>query len=219
MTTVPTPSAASAVAAGMRSLLARRSAELEAGAAAVGWKVGFNAKGLQEHFGVDGPVVGYLTDSTVRPAGEVISLQGWQRPALEVEVAIRVGEDGGVAALAPALELVDLLVGVNELELILAGNVFHRGVVFGPEIAGADVRSLVVAVKGEPERLRADGQLTEAPEVTVQVVRSFLAAHGATLAPGDRIIAGSLIAPLPIEPGDELDVEFGTLGRLSARFS
>jgi uncharacterized SAM-dependent methyltransferase len=48
---------------------------------------------------------------------------------------------------------------------------------------------------------------------------SFLAAHGGTLAPGDRIIAGSLIAPLPIEPGDQLEVEFGTLGRLTARFS
>jgi 2-keto-4-pentenoate hydratase len=202
----------------MRSLLARRAAELEAGAESVGWKIGFNAKGLQEHFGLDGPVVGYLTDTTVCPAGEAVSLRGWQRPALEVEVAIRVGEDGGVAALAPALELVDL-VPMNELEPILAANIFHRGVVFGPEIPGADVRSLAVTVTGGSERLQADGQLTEAPEVTVAVVRSFLAAHGGTLAPGDRIIAGALIAPLPIEPGDQLEVEFGTLGRLTARFS
>ena len=218
VTTGPTPCAPDAVRTGMRSLLTRRSAELEAGAESVGWKIGFNAKGLQQHFGLDGPVVGYLTDATVRPPGEVISLRGWHRPALEVEVAIRVGEDGGVAALAPALELVDLL-PVDQLEQILAGNIFHRGVVFGPEIPGADVRSLAVAVRGGSGRLDADGRLTEDPEVTIGVVRSFLAAHGATLAAGDRIIAGSLIAPLPMERGDQLEVEFGPLGRLDARFS
>jgi 2-oxo-hept-3-ene-1,7-dioate hydratase len=203
----------------MRALLARRSAELEAGAEAVGWKIGFNAKALQEHFGLDGPVVGYLTGATVLEADETISLRGWHRPALEVEVAIRVGAGGEIAALAPALELVDLLVPVNGLEPILANNIFHRGVVFGPEIAGADVSGLSVTVSGASERLHADGQLSEAPEDTVAVVRTFLAAHGAALRPGDRIIAGSMITPLPIESGDEIEVAFGSLGRLHARFS
>jgi 2-keto-4-pentenoate hydratase len=202
----------------MRALLARRAAELDAGAEAVGWKVGFNAKGIQEHFGLGGPVVGYLTDSTVNPAGDAISVQGWQRPALEVEVAIRVGANGEVAALAPALELVDLLVPATTLELILTNNIFHKGVVFGPESTGADVRDLAVTVRGGSERLEAAGHLTEAPEETVSLVRAFLAAHGATLEPGDRIIAGSLIAPLPIEPGDTVEVGFGILGGLTARF-
>jgi len=219
VTTTPPPPVATAVSAGMRALLARRAAELDAGAEAVGWKIGFNAKGIQEHFGLDGPVVGYLTDSTLRPAGDAISLQGWQRPALEVEVAIRVGANGDVAALAPALELVDLRVPADTLELILANNIFHQGVVFGPESTGADVRDLVVTVTGGSERLEAVGHLTEPPAETVAVVRTFLAAHGATLEPGDRIIAGSLIAPLPIEPGDEVEVGFGILGRLTARFS
>jgi 2-oxo-3-hexenedioate decarboxylase len=208
----------------MRALLARRSAELEAGAVAVGWKIGFNAKGIQEHFGLDGPVVGYLTDSTVLDANNTISLRGWHRPALEVEVAIRVGADGEVAALAPALELVDLLVPLNSLEPILADNIFHRGVVFGPEIAGLqiagpEVGNLAVSVRGGSERLHADGELSEAPEATIGVVRAFLAAHGAALLPGDRIIAGSMITPLPIESGDEIEVTFGSLGRLTARFN
>jgi 2-oxo-hept-3-ene-1,7-dioate hydratase len=213
-----------AVAAGMRALLARRAAELEAGAEAIGWKIGFNARAVQESFGLEGPVVGYLTDSTARAPGDVIVLKGWHQPALEVEVAIRVGADGGVAALAPALELVDLDLPAGGLEGILAANVFHRGVVFGPETAGADVGDLAVSVvragigddRGPP---LATGRLSEDPETTVEVVRAFLAAHGATLAPGDRIIAGSLIAPLAIAPGDALEVAFGVLGALPARFS
>jgi 2-keto-4-pentenoate hydratase len=208
----------------MRSLLARRTEALEGGATAVGWKIGLNAKGLQDHFGISGPVVGYLTDRTVLAAGQAIHIGDWLRPALEVEMAIRVGPDGGVAALAPALELVDLDRPFDRIEPILAQNIFHRGVVFGPEIswsdlASSDLASLEVRVEGGDERLRADGRLAEAPEVTVEVVRSFLAAHGETLAPGDRIIAGSLIAPLTVEPGDAVDVAFGPLGALAARFS
>ena len=35
---------------------------------------------------------------------------------------------------------------------------------------------------------------------------------------GERIIAGSLIAPMDIAPGDRLDVSFGVLGSLSVAF-
>ena len=60
--------------------------------------------------------------------------------------------------------------------------------------------------------VRATGALSEPPSVTVEVVRNFLEAHGATLSAGDRIIAGSIITPLPIAPGEEVTVTFGPLG-------
>jgi 2-keto-4-pentenoate hydratase len=205
------------VEAGMRALLARRSAELEQGAAPVGWKIGFNTPAIQAHFGISGAVVGYLTDTTVIDAGDPIDLSGWQRPALEVEVAIRVGDNGGVGALGPALELVDLDLPFDRLEPILAGNVFHRGVVFGPESVAPDLHELAVAVVKDGEQV-ADGLLRERPEATIGVVRAFLGAHGARLRPGERIIAGSLIAPMDIAPGDRLDVSFGVLGSLSIAF-
>jgi 2-oxo-3-hexenedioate decarboxylase len=215
---VPNPPPPVAVANGMRSLLARRTETLEGGATAVGWKIGFNTKGIQDHFGISGPVVGFLTDRTLLTAGEDIRISEWLRPALEVEVAIRVGPDGGVAALAPALELVDLDQPFDRIEPILAQNIFHRGVVFGPERVGVAVDDLAVRVTMDGAEVAA-GLLLEEPGVTVEVVRSFLQAHGATLAPGDRIIAGSLIAPLNLEPGDTVDVAFGPLGALAARFS
>jgi 2-keto-4-pentenoate hydratase len=205
------------VEAGMRALLARRSAELDGGAAPVGWKIGFNTPAIQAHFGISGAVVGYLTDTTVIDAGDPIDLSGWQRPALEVEVAIRVGDNGAVGALGPALELVDLNLPFDRLEPILAANVFHRGVVFGPESEAPDLRELAVAVVRDGEQI-ADGRLGERPEATIGVVRSFLDAHGARLRPGERIIAGSLIAPMDIAPGDRLDVSFGALGSLSVAF-
>jgi 2-keto-4-pentenoate hydratase len=202
----------------MRALLARRSAELAQGATAVGWKIGFNTPAIQAHFGITGAVVGYLTDRTVMDAGRPIDLTGWQAPALEVEVAIRIGRDGGVAGLAPALELVDLDLPFDHLEPILSGNVFHRGVVFGPEVEGADLDHLAVEVVKGGQSV-ADGRLLERPEVTVEVVRHFLEAHGARLEPGDRIIAGSLIVPLALAPGDRLGVSYGAFGSIDVTFS
>jgi 2-keto-4-pentenoate hydratase len=225
---MPTPPPPADLGEAMRVLLARRSAALEGGAQAVGWKIGINVPALQELFGLSGPVVGYLTDATVMAAGSPVEIASWDHPALEVEVAIRVGADGGVAALAPALELVDLNLPFDRIEPILAGNVFHRGVIFGPEIgveeagglvAGLNdlVEDLTVEVSGGGSSL-ATGRLSEAPSVTVSVVRSFLESHGASLEPGQRIIAGSLIAPMAISPDDDLSVSFGRLGSLDVSF-
>jgi 2-keto-4-pentenoate hydratase len=207
----------SALDQGMRALLARRAAELAGGSKSVGWKVGINVPALQAHFGLSGPVVGYLTDATVLDAGSTVDVSGWQRPALEVEVAVRVGSDGAVAGLAPALELVDLDLPFDELSPILEGNIFHRGVIFGPEVRGADISGLAVAVHAGADEV-ARGQLGEPPEVTMQVVRAFLAAHGAELVAGDRIIAGTMIAPHAVTPGDDLHVSFGALGALQVNF-
>ena len=209
---------AAAVSRGMRALLARRDAALAAGAAPLGWKIGFNTPAIQEHFGLTDPVVGYLTDAGVSADGATVGLAGWGAPAVEVEVAIRVGADGAVAGLAPALELVDLDVSFDDIEPVLAGNICHRGVIFGEEVPGVDPWAVVASVTRAGDVV-AEGQLVEDPAATVAFVRSYLAAHGAVLAAGDRIIAGSVVAPVAVAPGDELSVSFGPLGHLSCGFS
>ena len=212
----PTATAAS-VSRGMRALLARRDAELEAGAVPVGWKIGFNTPAIQAHFGLTDAVVGYLVDSGVRPDGARVSLAGWGAPAVEVEVAVRVGADGEVAGLAPALELVDLDISFDDIEPVLAGNICHRAVIFGDEVPGVDPWAMVATVHKEDDVV-AEGRLVEDPATTAAFVRSYLASHGAALHEGDRIIAGSVVAPVAVAPGHELRVSFGPLGQLSVRF-
>ena len=207
----------SPVARGMRALLARRDGELAAGARPVGWKIGFNTAAIQEHLGLSDPVVGYLVDTGLTPDGATVSLAGWTAPAVEVELAIRVGDDGGVAGLAPALELVDLDLP-SGLEAILAANICQRGVVFGEEVPGVDPWATRVTVTRANEVV-AEGHLEEEPATTVAFVRRFLADHGATLEPGHRIIAGSMVAPVGVAPGDQLRVAFGPLGELRIAFA
>lgn len=208
----------SAVSRGMRALLADRDAATAAGANPVGWKIGFNTPAIQQHFGLRDAVVGYLLDTGVREDGATVRLSGWEAPAVEVEVAIRVGDDGAVVGLAPALELVDLAIDFDDIEPVLAGNICHRGVIFGDEVPGVDPWSMVATVTRAGD-LVAEGRIVEDPAVTALFVRSYLERYGATLQPGDRIIAGSVVAPVAVAPGDELDVSFGPLGALSVRFA
>jgi 2-oxo-hept-3-ene-1,7-dioate hydratase len=208
-----------AVARGMRALLARRDAELAAGAKPVGWKIGFNTPAIQQQFGISEAVVGYLVDSGVVEPDATVSLEGWASPAVEVELAIRVGDDGEVAGLSPALELVDLDISFDDIEPVLAGNICHRRVVFGDEVPDADPWSLVATVTKDGSLVARDGRLTEDPGTTVAFVRRFLAAHGSALEAGDRIIAGSVVPPVSVTPGDALDVSFGPLGALRIAFS
>ena len=208
-----------AVERGMRALLARRDAELAAGARPIGWKIGFNTPAIQQVFGIDEAVVGYMVDSGIVKTGATVSLGGWVSPAVEVELAIRVGVDGEVGGLGPALELVDLDVSFDDIEPVLGGNICHRHVVFGDEVPGADPWSLVATVTKDGALLAQDGRLTEDPSTTVAFVRRFLAEHGAALEPGERIIAGSVVPPVAVKPGDSLEVSFGPLGRLEIAFS
>jgi 2-keto-4-pentenoate hydratase len=201
----------------MQALLARRADDLAGGAAGIGWKIGFDTPAIQQHFGLSTAVVGYLTDTRVVDPGSSVSLAGWVAPAVEVELAARVGDDGDIAGIGPALELVDLDISFDDIEPVLVGNICHRGVVFGAEVPGADPRAMAATVTRE-DAVVAEGRLTKDPAVTVAFVRSFLAVHGGALEPGQRIICGSVVPPVPVAPGDALTVSFGALGTLGVNF-
>jgi 2-keto-4-pentenoate hydratase len=114
---------------------------------------------------------------------------------------------------------VDLDISFDDIQPVLAANICHRAVVFGDEVPGADPWSLLATVKEDGSVIAQDGRLTEDPATTVAFVRRFLTEHGASLEPGDRIIAGSVLPPIAVAPGDALDVSFGPLGELRAAFS
>src|SRR5713101_303788 len=130
------------VVRGMRAQLASWRSRVAGGASRVGWKIGFNSPATQKQLGLDGTVVGHLTQATVLAPGASHSLAGSHLVCAEPEVAIHLGRDvpGGagedasraaIAALGAAIELVDIDRPLDDLEAILAANVFHRAVVLG----------------------------------------------------------------------------------------
>src|SRR5439155_163058 len=96
------------VVRGMQAQLASWRSRIAGGAARVGWKSGFNSPAAQRQRGLDGTVVGHLTQATVLAPGTSHSLAGPHPVCAEPEVAVHVRRDvpagsGPAPALAPPI--------------------------------------------------------------------------------------------------------------------
>ena len=212
------------IARGMEKQLATRRARIAAGERPLGWKVGLGAPPAMERLNIKAPLVGFMMQKSLIPNGSTVSFTGWTKPVAEPEIAVHMGKDlaGGVdrattvaaiAALGPAIELADLDPPPDDVEVTLAGNIFHRHVILGPPdptragaklggLAGHVFRRGALAAKQE----NVEALIGEMIGI-VQHVAGTLAAHGERLRAGDVIITGSIVPPPIIEP-DETDFAY-----------
>jgi 2-keto-4-pentenoate hydratase len=195
-----------------------RRRRLEAGERPIGWKVGFGSAAAMERLGTEAPLVGFLTDRSLVASGSEVSIERWTAPVLEPEIAIHVGDDGGVAAVSAAIELADVHPPAADPEAILAGNVYHRSLILGTRRAPA--------ADGLRARVHRGGALAastdDVQELTgpvAQVLRLVRGVVGDRLRPGDVVIAGSIVPPLPVGPGGEARYELDPLETLSVSFA
>jgi 2-keto-4-pentenoate hydratase len=205
---------------GMTAQLVRRREILAQGAEHVGWKIGFNAPQVQEKLGIDRPLAGFLTSDGLLDDGATWSLGDRGEVVVESEVAVELGGDAwSIAALLPALELTDPPDLTIELEQILAGDIFHRAVAFGPRVEADAPGAGRILVNGEP-RHELNGEATGAHlEEMVEVVAGRLAEADEELHAGDRIITGILAPPHPAQAGDAVRLELDALGAVELRFA
>jgi len=206
------------VGAGTARMLAGRAARIAAGERPIGWKVGFGAPAALERFGLEGPLVGFLTDRGIVESGDSVSVGNWIRPVAEAEVALWFGGDvapdadasairRAISGVGAAIELADIDHDPADPERIVADNIFHRHVVFGMpdgdrrggELAGlvarVDVGGDEVAFVTELEALT--GGLVEVVGHTARTLASF----GVGITKGDVLIGGSVMPPVPVQPG------------------
>lgn len=225
------------IARGMRAQFELRARRLKAGEQPIGWKVGFGTPAGMQRLNITAPLIGFLTDSSLLASGAEFSLTGMTKPVIEPEIAIYIGKDvpsgadrqtaaAAVAALGPAIEIADLDAPVEDPEPILAGNIFHRRVIIGPRDsahAGARLAGLSGDVTRHntkvppPATLEANtGELIG----IVQHVANVVAACGETLRAGQFIIAGSIVPPILLEPGEEsVSYTLDPIGTLTVRFT
>ena len=197
---------------GTAAQLVRRREQLAQGAEPLGWKIGFNLPAIQERLGIDAPVTGFLTTDGLLEDGATWSL-GDGEVLVESEIAVEIGEDAqSIAALLPALELVDPPDLEIELEQILAGNVFHRAVVFGPRVEIDRPGAVRVLVNGEEQQAIDAERAGAALEAMVAAASARLEAVDERLVPGDRIITGILCPPYAAQAGDRVRLEVKGLG-------
>jgi 2-keto-4-pentenoate hydratase len=220
---------------GLRAQLELRRQRLAEGDRSLGWKVAFGAPSARELLGLDAPLTGFLTSRALVAPGATCSLTGWTKPAAEAEIAVHMGADLGpsstreevkaaVAGLGPAVELADLDRPLEELEAVLAENIFQRSVVLGPPDpgrAGGDVTGIRARTLCDGAELAA----TDDPQALtgeligiVAHVATLLDAFGETLRAGEVVIAGAVLPHVWPEPGRHVEVEVDPLGSLDVRF-
>jgi 2-keto-4-pentenoate hydratase len=224
------------IAAGMRKQSALQQERLASGAKIAGWKVGFGAPAAKEKLRLAAPLMGFLLDRALLASGSKVSLKGWQKPVAEPEIAVYIGKDIGagadeatiraaIAALGPAIELADADGPMDDVESILAGDIFQRHVVLGPR----DDSRAGARLDGLSGQLVRSGNLVEVPadlEAStgriidiVRHVADTAAAVGETLRAGQFIIAGSVVAPLFVAPGESLSFGLSPGGAVSVEFT
>ena len=212
-----------------RRMLERRARLVAQGEGTIGWKLGFGAPAWLDRFGLAGPLVGFLPESRVRQSGATVSCRGWVKPVAEPEIAVYLGIDveeperaaESISGLGAAIELADVDPPPEDIGDVLAGNIFHRAVVLGepdPSRAGGSVSGMRAKVSRNGSEIAETEDLEALTGGIVSIlghVAGLLLAAGERLRAGDVVIAGSIVPPIHVEPGDEIGFELVPLPPIS----
>jgi len=221
---------------GMEKQLKLRQDRLSAGEKSIGWKIGFGVPLSMQKLRLERPLIGFLTDKILLPSASSVSISGWTKPALEPEVAAYMGKDlhadadlettrNAITSLGPAIEVADVHFVPEDVEEILADNIFNRHVILGetdPSRAGGNLKGMVGNISHNGKRFLP---VTDLQALTgdlvglVQHVANTLSVFGETLCEGDVIITGSIVQPLLIKANDSVLYALEPIDSLSVKFS
>jgi len=206
-----------------------------------GWKIAATSEAGQKHINVTGPMAGRILAETVLPNGGTASMRGNQMWVGEPEFAFRMGRDlpprsepysvaevlAAVDTLHPAIEVPDSrfadFVNAGEAQLI-ADNACANLFVLGPHVANDwRARDLVeerptITLRGARYTGHGRNVLGD-PRVALAWLANELRELGLTLRTGEVVTTGTCHAPLPIQSGDELVMDFGDMGQVSVKFA
>jgi 2-keto-4-pentenoate hydratase len=216
------------------------------GRTVVGWKIAATSAAGQAHIGVDGPLAGRVLSGLVDGDGDTVSLTGNVMRVAEPEFAFRVGQRltpreapytvpevlDAMDALLPSIEVPNSrfedFAHAGEAQLIADDACAHRFAIGQPADAdwrGMDlrvrrVRATVHGPDGAAHTQReGDGTAVLGdPRVALAWLVNEVSRLGLELEPGQFISTGTCMVPLPVRPGDRVEVDYGVLGRLSLRF-
>jgi len=237
MATLPADCRPADVAAGYR--IQRAIAKL-ADSAAYGWKIAATNVEGQRHIGVPGPVAGRLFHAGRHADGATVPLTGNAMRVAEPEFAFRMARDLPQRAVPYSAE--EALAAADELFLALevpdsrfadfakaggaqltADNACAHRFVLGAAATGwrhADLAAHRVSTSRNGA-LFSEGvgaNVLGGPAIALAWLANELPAHGEMLRAGEIVTTGTLAKPVPVAPGDRVEADFGSFGRVAARF-
>jgi 2-keto-4-pentenoate hydratase len=226
------------VSRGMTEQLRWRRELQQSGHKALGWKLAFGGPAAMERLHTNAPLVGFLLESAVVPSGSSLSLANWKKPAAEPEIAVHLGKDlhagadratamAAIAGLGPAIEVADVEHPSDDVEGTLARNIYQRHIILGAKDVsrtGGVLEGLTCRVLRNGSEIANVSDPTALQKLTGELIdivlhtANLLAAFGESLEAGQIIIAGSITAPLLVEPGEEVVFQLAPIDSISIRF-
>jgi 2-keto-4-pentenoate hydratase len=227
------------ISRGMAAQFERRRELLNAGHKPLGWKLAFGSPAAMQRLHTNTPLVGFLMQSALVSSGSSLSITDWKKPAGEPEIAVHLGKDlpagadretakAAISGLGPAIELADVDHPSDDVEGTLARNIYQRHVILGRNdvtrasgildgLTGHVFRNgFEIAGIASPAALQEiTGELLD----IVRHVANVLAVFGETPRAGQIIIAGSIIPPLWVAPGEEIVFNLAPVDTVSIRFA
>jgi 2-keto-4-pentenoate hydratase len=227
------------ISRGMTEQLRRRRKLLDSGHKPLGWKLAFGGPAALERLHTNAPLVGFLMQNGLVPSNATLSIDGWKKPAAEPEIAVHLGKDlpagadrdtaiAAIAGLGPAIEIADVDHPSEDVEGTLACDIYQRHIILGrsdPAHAGGLLDGLAARVLcngAEIASLTDPQSLQNLTGELIEIVRhtaNLLAIFGESLQAGEIIIAGSLIPPIWIAPGQEIIFNLTPVDTISIRFA
>ncbi len=210
---------------GYAALAAAEARWLAEGRRPVGWKVGLSSKAAQQRFEVSGPCFGRLFADMEIENGGTVAAGRFPRARIEAEIAFRIGASGASQVL-PAIEILHSRIpgGPARVGELIADNLSGAGFVLGAPVLferSFDFKgcSATVSRSGSPACVGVGRAVLGNPLYALEWLTKELAQRGRVLAVGETVLSGSLITPLDVREGDEIEARLDGLGAVSVRFA
>ncbi|MBL29133.1 MAG: hypothetical protein CMM50_16495 [Rhodospirillaceae bacterium] len=190
-----------------------------------GYKVGCTGPGIFALFGMRGPIRAHLFESELRPSGVELDHRNFANLAIEGEMALRVGPDGGIAAAFPIIELHNFVFRRPQKTLVelVANNGINTGVVLPEDETpwpGTSTRVgtvLGVTLNGESIETGDLWPLPGGAEESLAWLKDNLGPAGLPLREGDLVLAGTPLGLHPLKPGDHVAVTLDGAPKVECR--
>ncbi|MGW5746551.1 2-keto-4-pentenoate hydratase [Amycolatopsis sp. NPDC003861] len=198
----------------------------------IGVKLGLTSRAKQQRMGIDAPLLAWLTDAMVLPAG--VPVPSLIHPRAEPELVFVLGRrlaGPGVTA-ATALAAVDRVYGGIEVidsryadyRFTLPDAVADNGssAYFSVGPVGVPPSSLDLSL--EAALLEVDGQIVDTatgaavlghPAEALALAANALASRGVAMEPGWLILTGGMTDAVPLRRGSRIAAHFSHLGSLT----
>jgi len=194
---------------------------LNRGERLVGIKMGLTSKAKMAQVGVDEVIWGRLTSGMRVSDGGEVSVGGFIHPRIEPEVAFLI-RDGGISAIAPALEIIDSRYADFKFTLpdVIADNTSAAAFVVGswvPMPSNVDNLGVLLEMDGAVVQAGSTAAILGDPRRAFEQGVALAARYDVDIEDGWVFLAGAATAAVPLAPGAFVRAVVEGLGTASVK--